>query len=69
MQPCGSISPFIRDYFVLKDTFVEPLKTDEYLSRSVILNLEYKVFLRTVCTEMTKASPDYSEMRNLFKVR
>jgi hypothetical protein len=69
MQPRGSISPFIRDYFVLEDTFVEPLKTDEYLSRSVILDLEYTVFLRAVCTEMTKAFPNYSEMRNLFKVR
>jgi hypothetical protein len=52
-----------------EDTFVEPLKTDEYLSRSVKLELEYTAFLRTGCAEMTKASPDYSEMRNLFKVR
>lgn len=66
MQPRCSISPFIRGYFVLEDTFVEPLNTDEYLSQSVILDLEYTVFLRTVCTEMTKASLDYSEMGNFI---
>jgi hypothetical protein len=48
MQPRGSISPFIRDYFILEDTFVEPLKTDEYLSRSVILDLEYTASLTPV---------------------